>query len=212
MSAIRIGFTAAVGMLIFGVAAAQDVASSLGVGIVRPALVGGEVLYFYGAPDLDRLPDEVAPSDSLVFVDGGDHVDIAYAPPWFVPELLKLDYDMLVMRAQALTRQWVQVVVDRASGETRWVDRSAVSFSGWPEFLLDVVAVESLDPTTNPVRSSPDTTAAALSVGRTTVRPLAVRGSWLQVAVEDDAVRTRSVGWIRWRDGDTLLVAWSPLS
>lgn len=209
---MRTGMTVVLGLLMSGISLAQNGSPPLGVGIVRPGLTAGETLYFYGVPGLDRMPDEEVPFDSLVFVQGEHNVDIAYAPPWFMPELLKLDYDILYMRAQTLTRRWIEVVVNRQTGETRWIDRSAVTFTDWSGFLLDVVAVEVVDPEANPVRSGPDTITAVLSTAKGPLRPLAVSGSWMQVSTSGLADRIVPTGWIRWRDGDRLLITWSPLS
>lgn len=58
-----------------------------------------------------------------------------------------------------------------------------------------------------PVPDSPilATTTAALP-------PLAVQGDWLKVSIGHLADRIVPEGWIRWRRGDQLLVAYNPLS
>jgi hypothetical protein len=106
----------------------------------------------------------------------------------------------------------VEVVVNRETGQTRWVDRQAVEFFEWPDFLLKAVAVEALDPEANPIRSGPDESTPILSSAPADLRPVAVRGSWLQVSTAGLADRIVPTGWIRWRDGDRLLVSYSLLS
>jgi hypothetical protein len=187
-----------------------------GVGVVRPAVQAGTRLYFYSQPDFDQMPDSVAPVDSLVFVQGPYHVDVGYAPPWLVPEVLKLDYDLLLLRAETLTRHWIEVVVNdtgraRWAPRTLWVDRKAVTFTDWPTFLLQVVAVEGLPGETPPIRLQPRDDAGILADTAIPLRPLAVRGEWLLVSTLGLADRIPPTGWLRWCHGDRLLVRYALL-
>ena len=124
---------------------------------------------------------------------------------------MKLDYDLLFLRAKTLTRNWIEVVVNRETGQASWIDRHAVEFIHWPTFLLDVVAVEVHDPEGNPVRVKPLDHASVLADATLPLRPLAIQGSWLQVSTNGLADRIAPTGWIRWRDGDRLLITYSLL-
>ncbi|NBC15903.1 MAG: hypothetical protein GVY18_01160 [Bacteroidetes bacterium] len=185
---------------------------SLGVGIVMPSLDPAQPLYVYGVSDLDTLPEALSPQDSVVFRAGPHYVDIATAPPWFVPRTMKLDYGLLHLRAKTLARHWIEVVVNERTGATRWVDRSAVRFEPWPVFLLGVVTVEVDDPTANPIRSGPDATAPVRARSAAFLRPLAVQGDWLRVGPSPLADEQVPTGWIRWREGGRLLITYSLLS
>jgi hypothetical protein len=192
----------------------------LGLGLVQVHPSPDRPLYFYAlAPaDVEGHPDAAAPADSLTFRQGEHHVEIATAPPWFVPEVLKLDYDVLFLRTVTLAHDWVEVVVNtsaelpRMTPRTMWVRREAVAFRPWVAFLLDVAAVEPLDLEANPVRTGPDDGAAVLSEAWVPVRPLAVQGDWLLVSTLGLADRIPPAGWLRWRSGDRLLVAYAILS
>ncbi len=188
------------------------VEASLGVGMVQPRLLDGQRLYFYGRPDFTQLPGMMTPLDSLVFGQGPYYVDIKSAPPWFWPEVMKLDYDLLFLRAKTLTRNWIEVVVNRETGQTRWIDRHAVECIHWPTFLLNVVAVEVNDPEGNPVRVKPLDHASVLADATLSLQSLAIQGSWLQVSTNGLADRIAPTGWIRWREGDRLLISFSLLS
>jgi hypothetical protein len=184
----------------------------VGLGFVQPRLLSGQRLYFYARPDADQLAEMMTPVDSLVFGAGRQHVDITMAPPWFWPEVMKLDYDLLFLRALTLTKNWIEVVVNTETGQTSWVDRHAVAFIDWPDFLLDVYAVEVTDPAANKVLLKPLDHAAVLADASIPLTPLAVQGSWLQVSTNGLADRIVPTGWIRWRDGDRLLITFSLLS
>ncbi|MBK9175230.1 MAG: hypothetical protein IPM46_02605 [Flavobacteriales bacterium] len=191
--------------------ALQSATRALGMGMVSPRLEPG-VLRFYAMPDLDQTPDHAVVSDSLVFVQGDYHVEIAYAPPWFVPAHLKLDYDLLLMRATTVALHWVEAEVNSTDGRTMWISRSDAGVVLWQDFLLSVVAVEILDPSANPIRLKPLEHAAVLADGADALlKPLAVRGDWLMVSTNGLADRIVPTGWIRWRDGEKLLVDYSLL-
>ena len=208
-----------IGMLLLGSGAApssvEQPASveTLGVGLVKPRLLTGQRLYFYNRPEDDRVPAMMPPLDSLVFGEGRHHVDIKSAPPWFWPEVMKMDYGLLLLRARTLKKNWIEVVVNQQTGLTRWVDRQAVEFIDWPTFLLNVVAVEVTDAVANPIRVKPLDHAGILAEAPDIpLPPLAIRGSWMQVSTADVADRMPPSGWIRWRDDDRLLIRYSLLS
>jgi hypothetical protein len=123
-----------------------------------------------------------------------------------------MDYELFHLRVLTLTPQWLEVIGNSTTGETRWVDRSQVEFVGWPEFLLSVPSVEPFDAEANPVRVRPFDASSILSTARAAMPPLAVQGDWLKVATKDLADRIQPEGWIRWRRGDRLLVFYNPLS
>jgi len=185
----------------------------LGVGMVQPYLVPGQALYFYGVPPRDGLPGEAAPVDSLTFLAGPYYTDVATAPPWFVPEVFKLDYNLLYLRAKTLTLHWIEVVVNTQTGETRWVDRHAVAFVDWPTFLLGAVSVEVIAPEANPIRSGPGEETALLDAKPDEpLQPQAVQGGWMKVGASIFADRAVPTGWIRWHGGERLVIDYALLS
>lgn len=194
-------------------AARQQTQQPLGAGMVKPRLAAGTTLHFYGVRDVTALPDQLMPQDSLTFGQGEHFVEIATAPPWFWPEVMKLDYNLLYLRAKTLSKSWLEVVVNRDTGRTAWVSRHAVDFIHWPDFLLDVFAVELIDPANNPMRIKPLLHASPVALPpRAQLRPLAVQGDWLQVALLGEDGQSGQTGWIRWRKDERLLIRYSLLS
>lgn len=183
----------------------------MGMGMASPNLAPG-VLRFYSRPDMDQLPEQFKATDSLVFVQGTHQLDIAHAPPWFVPAHLKLDYGLLLLRVITISRNWVEVEVNNMDGRTLWLDRSNAQVVLWEEFIMNVVAMEILDPEANPIRIKPLDHAAILADGANALlKPLAVRGDWLLVSTHEFADRIQPTGWVRWRKGERLLVEYSLL-
>lgn len=183
-----------------------------GLGIVRVRPKPGGALHFYAAPGVGERPADLAPVGTVRFAAAQPSVGIAEAPPWLVPERLKMDYELFLLRAVSLTPQWVEVIGNATTGETWWVARDDVGISTWPEFLLGVSSVEAFDPEANPVRARPLDGSPVLSSARASVRVLAVTDEWLRVDTSRLADRMPPEGWMRWRRGDRLLVTFDSLS
>jgi hypothetical protein len=177
-----------------------DLPAGVGIAQVHPKPDG--VLPFYAPPAPGEMPGDRPPIDVVRFSAGVPAVDIAEAPPWLVPDHLKMDYEIFYLRAVTLTRDWLEVIGNSTTGETVWIARADASFVPWPEFLIGVHSVEAFEGRTIEVRARPldDSPLRRATAGPLTA--LAARGEWLEV--ED--------GWLRWRRGDRLLLRYNPLS
>lgn len=185
-----------------------------GLGIVSPPIKAGTTLYLYSGQLIDDLLHHSTIKDSITFVNGKYSVEISTAPPWFFPEHSKLDYEILQLRAITLSRNWIEVIVNKKTGQTAWVDRNAVTFQHWPDFLLGVFGVEVINAANNPVRIKPlDNASSILNPGRNSLRPIAMQGEWMKVAtIQESPNAIPKLGWIRWKKGNQLLISWSLLS
>jgi hypothetical protein len=186
----------------------------LGEGIVKPPITAGATLYLYSGQLIDEQLNQAAIKDSLTMVQGQYNVEIGTAPPWFVPEFLKLDYDIFQLRAITISKNWIEVIVNRQTGKTAWVDRNAVTYLSWPEFFLEVFSVELISIINNPLRVKPlENASIVTNPGKNSLRPIAVKGEWMKVAtMPDDPNAAPKLGWIRWRKGSQVLISWSLLS
>ncbi len=183
----------------------------LGVGMVQLRPAPNRPFYFYAYPDYDKLPDKGA-ADSLTFFKGEHYVDIATAPPWFWPEVMKLDYNLLMLRAVTLARNWIEVIVNTQTGQTAWIDRHAVDFRDWPTFLLDVAAVEVAEPGRSAVHVRPFAHADSVATAvRQPLRPRAVQSNWLRVASGEPPGNQAALGWVQWHNEERLLITYSIL-
>ena len=185
----------------------------MGLGFFKPTLFGVRRLDFYGLPNPDKPVDDHAPEDSLVMEIGENGVlNLLQGPPWLAPAHLKPDYDILLFRVIGLTRDWAEVEVNRFTGETRYVDRSAGQFLGWPDFLLSVFTVEWSEGEPGTVRIKPLAHAGEVMVDYDLMHPIMIRGEWMQVELMNDDVEPLATGWIKWRYEKGLLIQYSLLS
>lgn len=185
----------------------------LGLGIASPTIVPETPLYFYSEPDFDAMPYQFKPVDSVTFTKGKHYIDIATAPPWLVPEHIKLDYGIFTFRVVTYSQNWLEVIVNNTNGLTRWIDRQAVGYKEWSTYLTEIVAVEIIDVEKNPIRTKAQDNASILAqVPGAQLRPIAVKGDWLLVSTVGLADRIVPTGWVRWRKDGILLVMYSILS
>ncbi len=185
--------------------------TEMGIGVVSIAPEVGKTLRFYGKPEHYQLPEHLNPTDSLIFADARHYVDIATAPPWFVPHYMKLDYGFLQLIAVTVQQNWVEVIVNSTNGQTSWVYKGDVGYSYWPEFLLKVHSVELLNPTDFPPRIKPMDHAAPIENidVNSFFHPVSIKDEWMEVHPDHE---TDSKIWIRWKRNSELLVRYSLLS
>lgn len=185
----------------------------MGLGIAKPDMQLSQALYLYARPEFNQLPDMLAPTDSITFREQPGFIDIATAPPYLVPEALKLDCNTFFFRVISLSRYWAEVIVNNQHGQTAFIDRSRITYLSWPDFFLQVYGVERLDTESNPVRLKPSDQAGILASGpNISLQVLAVQGDWLEVSTHGLADRIPPTGYIRWRNANQLLVVYSLFS
>ncbi len=186
-----------------GVAPAQPL--GLGLAVVRvtdaPAPLG-----LYPPPGLDADAGAGAPADSVTFVPRRGRASVGTAPPWFLPEVLDIARGHIALRVRTLATGWVEVATNRSDGRTAWLRRDRVEVVGWPDVLLQ--SLLTVDPERTPLRSRPSSDAPLLATPLADVRlrPLAVRGNWVRVSTLGLAGPRPPAGWLRWTDGERLLV------
>lgn len=152
-------------------------------------------------------------------------------PEWLRPETLWLDMGILAFRAVDSTAAGVEVVVDEDEGRTMWLEPAALSPSGPLEFLrweaylpARATAIEPIPPggsTTYPppipeeplLRLAPGGGPATFQ-STECVRPAEIRGEWMRIEPGEvcggEIPREEEVDglWIRWRDGERMLVTY----
>lgn len=185
----------------------------LGLGFATVAVDDGLRLDLFDAPGGAAAPVAqvevvLSPPAALVVRPGGA---VRVEPAEWWP-----DFGVLAFRVVAVAEGAVRVVVDEASGRTLWLrDGPAVAFKPWARYLIeDVTGIDRLDPARNPVRVSPHAGAPVVTGGARPWRCVAVaevRGEWVRLRRSDlcpPGPAGAPDGWVRWRDGDRLLVSY----
>lgn len=183
-------------------------AVSIGLGMGKPIMEPGQVIYFY-----ESAKSEI-PSDSLIFKEGPYHLIIDESSSPVYPEHLKLDYQICFFLVKSKANKRLEVVLNKQNGQTAWVRQEQTDLLPWPMFLTTIHSVEPLDWSTNPVRMSPNNEADVvpnISPGHI-LEAKSRSGDWLNVVISDENYQTLGRGWVRWRENGTLVLRYNLLS
>jgi hypothetical protein len=187
--------------------------SELGLGLFKPDFFNQSSLLFYENPNFEKPVSDHSASDSVTFQQiDGHRYDIAYAPPWLVPEHLKMDYEILYFRIKSIHRDFLEIVVNKSTQKKAYVDRTAEMTIFWPDFLLNVQSIEFPKDLPQTVRVKPLNYAGQVSLDFEFMKPIQFQYHWMEVELLDRDFQKTGTGWVRWRDDEKLLIEYSLLS
>lgn len=189
----------------------QDAAIT-SLGLFSPEINDNKPFYFYGNITFGKPRDEHSPLDSITFSKNEfHHIVINTAPPWLVPEHLKLDYEILFFKVLTLTDEFIEVEVNKQTRQTFWVSRFDGKLLFWPEFLLGVNSVELID-ANQTLKATPFDHASEYLGKYAFLRPQKIKGEWMEVALLDNDFKTIGSAWLKWLDCGEIRVSYSLLS
>lgn len=192
----------------------EDISSNdLELGFFKPNFFDHPVLYFYGNPNFEKSVYDHSPTDSIVFTKremGG--FEILKAPPWLLPAHLKLDYDILYFKIQALGTEFAEVIVNSATRSTSYVGLHQGKTVLWPDFLLSVSTVALVSNSSQEIKRKPFEHASSVKIDFSVMKPVFVKEEWLMVQLLDSDYNITGMGWVRWKKEDQLLISYSLLS
>ena len=195
-----------------GIMGPQHQVSKLGLGMFMPNYYENRVLYFYGRPTNGKGIDKQIPTDSVVFKRGDHSLEISYAPPWLLPEVMKLDYEMFALKALTLHHDLIEVEVNKRKSKSTYVDRYSGRMQYWPDFLFAINSVEPIDRTKNPIRLRPFDHGSIIDKSFEILKPLAIQSNWMEVELLDSEYRSNGTAWIKWHEEGQLLITYNLLS
>lgn len=179
----------------------------MGMGIFKPNLAPEYSLYFYG-----NVKEQTV-TDSISFtINNNGHIEISYAPPWLLPQNIKLDYGILLFKIKTIYKRFLEIEVNSKTHQTALINSNAGKVLLWPSFLLEVHSIELLPSKNNFIRSRPFEHSDKINIQHTLLLPLAIRGNWMKVQLVDDNYIALGEGWIKWNEKGQLLVKYSLLS
>ena len=186
---------------------------TLGIGFFSPNFYEFPVLYFYGGVNLEKALNEHTPTDSLIFTIIENYkISTSYAPPWLYPEHIKLDYELMLFKVLGIGHDFIKVEVNKATGQTAYLDKRKGKFKTWPEFLMSVNVVEFLENDQQRARIKPLEYASEINEDFVFMQPLLVEEEWMYVKLLNEHFKGQTKGWIRWRNADKLLIKFNLLS
>ena len=191
----------------------QGTQGILGLGIFSPRLFDVEALHLYNNLNYEKTIDEHLPSDSITFQRNEfGSFEITYAPPYLMPEHMKLDYDILKFQVVAVLDDFIEIVVNSRTRQTSFVSRESGILEYWPDFLLGVSSVELIDRISQQVHVKPIQNASIVKSTYSFMRPLLIQQDWMKILLLDEDFQSKGEGWIKWKSEKELLVSYSLLS
>jgi len=186
---------------------AQTRESNPGMGFFSPNFFDNPALYFYNRPNLEKSILEHMADDSITFrKNKHNQFEIATAPSWLVPEILKMDYDIIYFKIKSVTEEFAEVIVNVQNGQTSYVSKQAGKVIYWPEFLLRVNSVEFLPDTNEKIKVRPFQDAGNVQSPYEFMRPIKINGEWAEVLLLNGHFQKVGEGWIQWRKSNKLLI------
>lgn len=191
----------------------SEIPNPPGLGMFSPNLYQNKNLFFYGNVNLEKSQMDHIPYDSISFKRiENEGIDIASAPSWFAPQHLKLDYGILYFKAISVTEDFVEIETNSFTNKTAYVLKSSGELIYWPEFLLRINSVESINSETHKVYAKPLDYAGEVAISYSFMKPIKIQQNWMHVHLLDDNIEKVGQGWIKWKENGDLLIKYSLLS
>ncbi len=187
--------------------------SDAGLGFYAPTLFETESLYFYGNPNFEKSIMEHSPSDSITFKNNEyGNYEISTAPPWMVPEHLKLDYGILYFKVLAISADFIEVETNKNDGRSSFVSRETGKLMLWPEFLLKVSSVEFQEGARHTVHIKALESSSTVNATFDFMKPVLIRDDWMKVILYTEDFEKVNTGWIQWRKNGQFQLNYNLLS
>jgi hypothetical protein len=185
---------------------------TLGTGIVKIEFNDKTVVDFYKRPT-DKTQHKRIEFFNDKGINGWNIKNLETERTWLKPEVLWLDYSQFNFRCKSTTTDWLELIVNNENGLTLWVKRTTeTKYLIWEEYLKGMFAVDRLEDHKQKVRKQPiDTSAEIEYEGRDCFEVKSLKGDWMEIISTDHCDEGNNKtkidsGWIRWRNGDKLLI------
>ena len=137
---------------------------------------------------------------------------------WFKPEQLFLEYDIFMMRVEAVSGKWIQVYTDNEEGITMWIRADPnLQFIPWQKFLLkEISAIDKHPSFSLDIKASPADKSKTIRKIETTdcFEVLEIKGAWMHIKTNlrsecNDSKKIIKSGWIKWKQDGKLTINYS---
>jgi hypothetical protein len=134
---------------------------------------------------------------------------------WLNPEILWLDYSQFVFRCLTVQNNWFKVIVNNENGETLWLKKNELTtFKNWENYLTEMFGVARLPNHQQKIRVSPiENSDEIIYKGQDCFQVKSMKGDWIEIFTADycdesytDSKAKIKSGWIKWRQGNNLLI------
>ncbi len=188
--------------------------TDLGLGLVSINFDDKTVLHFFSSPN-DKEPKRTIQFFNDQTINSWNICNLDKQKEWLKPEVLWLDYSSFVFRCLKVKDNWLKIMVNNENGETLWLKKSELTIvQDWENYLKEMFGVERLADQQQKIRSLPiDNSEEIIYQGNDCFQVKSMKGDWIEIFTADycDESYTNSKtkiksGWIKWRQGNKLLI------
>ncbi|CAN5154023.1 hypothetical protein BH09BAC3_BH09BAC3_16820 [soil metagenome] len=190
---------------------------SIGIGIVWIEFDGPATIEFYRTPEDNTYSKRLVIFNDPV-IDGLNLKDYPKHKKWLQPEVMRLDYYHFNFRCKSETEKWLEVIVNNEDGSTLWVKRSEqTKFQPWKEYLMSMFGIKRLNARAQGIYDAADESSKKVaSQGKDCFRIKEMRGDWVEIFSSDECDTKKRTeiksAWIKWKEGDKILIEYSTTS
>jgi hypothetical protein len=182
---------------------------TLGTGIVKIEFDGQTIVDFYSKPTDKTYLKRIEFFDDKS-INGWNIKDLENEKTWLKPELLWLDYSQFNFRCKSTTTDWLELIVNNEDGTTLWIKRTkAAKYLTWEEYLKGMFGIDRRADYKQKIRKQPNDTAKEIEYeGRDCFEVKSLKGDWIEINSTDHCDGSIKIdsGWIKWKQGDKLLI------
>lgn len=188
--------------------------TDLGLGLVSINFDDKTTLYFYSTPNDKELKRTIQFFNDQT-INSWNIRDLDNHKTWLKPEILWLDYSQFVFRCMSVQGNWLKVVVNNENGETLWIKKNNLTtLRNWENYLKGMFGVARLPDHKQKIRSSPTDSSEEITYqGQDCFQVKSMKGDWIEIFTADycddsytDSETKIKSGWIKWRQGNNLLI------
>lgn len=188
--------------------------TDLGLGLVSINFDDKTTLNFYSTPN-DKKAIRTIQFFNDKTINSWNIRDLDKHKEWLKPEILWLDYSQFVFRCLTNNDSWLNIVVNNETGETLWLKKSDLTtFKNWENYLTEMFGVARLPNQQQKIRVSPtDNSDEIIYKGQDCFQVKSMKGEWIEIFTADycdesytDSKTKIKSGWIKWRQGNKLLI------
>jgi hypothetical protein len=188
--------------------------TDLGFGLVSINFDDKTTLHFYSTPN-DKEPKRIIQFFNDQTINSWNIRDVDKQKEWLKPEILWLDYSQFVFRCIIVQENWLKVIVNNENGQTLWLKKDDLkTFRNWEDYLKEMFGVARLPDQRQKVRTLPNDNSEEINYeGQDCFQVKSMKGDWIEIFSADycdesytDSKTKIKSGWIKWRQGNRLLI------
>jgi hypothetical protein len=150
----------------------------LGLGIIQVDIEQTKEIRIYknkGDKEAERVIRLIKEKGDIV-IEEKDYIK------WLHPETIWLDYSQFLFRYTQIQDNWIEVIINKETGDKRWVlTSSTFTISSWDKFLIEnTTAIEPLIPTDIKVEPNSDSKTIRKSTDKDCFEAIEIKGDWIK--------------------------------